>query len=133
MATRGPSPCIIRRCLLPTGRIHSSLPCPQLPADNKKKKGGKGKGKGKGKKTAEPGGAVGASGARLQVQEALSSFGWEVSELLRAMSTALKVGMDLLLLLLLLSSNEKVDVLSATKRRRQATPTDLLTGNVFTR
>eukprot|EP00752_Nemacystus_decipiens_P002195 g2089.t1 len=64
----------------------------ELPSDTKKKKGGKGKGKGKGKKAAEPAGAAaaGASRARLVAQEALSAFGWEVSELLRAMSTALK-------------------------------------------
>lgn len=66
-----------------------SDPTPQLPAD-KKKKGGKGggKGKGKGKKVDS---ASGGSGARSRLQEALSTFGWEVSELLRAMSAALKV------------------------------------------
>lgn len=70
----------------------SPISSPQLPVDSKKKKGGKGKGKGKGKKVeAAGGGAAGASGARLKLQEALSAFGWEVSELFRAMSAGLKV------------------------------------------
>lgn len=62
--------------------------------ETKKKKGGKGKGKGKGKKVEAAGGggrAAGESGARLKLQEALASFGWEVFELFRAMSASLKV------------------------------------------
>ena len=62
----------------------------QLPPDKKKK--GKGKSKGKGnKKHAEGGAGAGVSSEFSRTQEALSAFGWEVSELLRAMSTPLKV------------------------------------------
>lgn len=68
----------------------------QLPLD-KKKKSGKGKAKGKGKKAASgatggAGGEVGGPSAAVsKLQQALSAFGWEVAELLRTMSAALKV------------------------------------------
>lgn len=82
-----PSPSSLTACCC--SRL-TRFPCYwQLPAD-KKKKSGKGKGKGKGKKATEPAAGDGG-GARLRLQEALSGLGWEVSELLRAMSTGLKV------------------------------------------
>lgn len=70
------------------------FPLPQLPPDSKKRKSGKGKSKGKGKKAEAAGGgggAGGAGGARSKLQDALSAFGWEVSELFRAMAASLKV------------------------------------------
>ncbi|CAN0335730.1 unnamed protein product [Pylaiella littoralis] len=65
----------------------------ELPPDSKKRKSGKGKSKGKGKKAEAAGGgggAGGAGGARSKLQDALSAFGWEVSELFRAMAASLK-------------------------------------------
>ena len=64
---------------------------------DKKKKGGKGKGKGKGKKSAASGmsgvdGGVAGDSLVSHVQEELAKFGWQVAEVLRAMSVALKVG-----------------------------------------